>query len=40
MDVVDAIAEAPTRMGGGGERSTPVEPARIKSVEVSEKVRT
>ncbi|HEX8918775.1 MAG TPA: peptidylprolyl isomerase [Chloroflexota bacterium] len=35
-DVVDRIASAPTRAGAGGERSQPVNPARIESVEITE----
>jgi cyclophilin family peptidyl-prolyl cis-trans isomerase len=36
LDVVDAIAGAPVKAGAGGERSTPVNPARIEHVEISE----
>jgi cyclophilin family peptidyl-prolyl cis-trans isomerase len=36
MPVVDAIAKAPVKTGAGGEQSTPVEPAKIESVEISE----
>jgi cyclophilin family peptidyl-prolyl cis-trans isomerase len=36
MDVVDTIAGAPVKAGAGGERSTPVSPARIERVEISE----
>jgi peptidylprolyl isomerase len=36
MPVVDAIAKAPVKTGAGGERSTPVTPAKIESVEVAE----
>lgn len=36
MDVVDAIATAPTRRSPGGEQSQPVEPVRIQSVEITE----
>ncbi len=36
MPVVDAIAKAPVKMGAGGERSTPVTPVKIESVEVAE----
>jgi cyclophilin family peptidyl-prolyl cis-trans isomerase len=35
IDVVDAIADVPTRMGGGGERSTPNEPITLESVDIS-----
>jgi cyclophilin family peptidyl-prolyl cis-trans isomerase len=35
-DVVDKIAGAPVKAGAGGERSTPVTPARIERVEISE----
>jgi len=34
IDVVDAIAEIPTRMSGGGERSAPNEPVTLESVDV------
>lgn len=36
MDVVDAIAKAPTKTGSGGENSSPVTPARIEVVEILE----
>jgi cyclophilin family peptidyl-prolyl cis-trans isomerase len=36
IDVVDKIAGAPVRSGAGGERSTPVDPARIAHVEITE----
>jgi peptidylprolyl isomerase len=36
IDVVDKIAGAPVRSGAGGERSTPVDPARIEHVEITE----
>jgi len=37
MRVVDAIASAPVKAGAGGEQSTPVEPAKIESVEITER---
>ena len=36
LDVVDAIANVPTRSSGRGERSVPTEDIRIESVEISE----
>jgi cyclophilin family peptidyl-prolyl cis-trans isomerase len=36
LDVVDAIATAPTSWGAGGERSRPVTPVRVEQVEVVE----
>lgn len=35
MDVVDAIAETPTKKGRGGENSTPTEPVTLESVTVT-----
>ena len=37
MDVVDAIAKTPTRVGSSGENSTPTEPIILEKVTVSEK---
>ena len=37
MDVVDAIAKTPTRVGSSGENSTPTEPIILEKVAVSEK---
>jgi cyclophilin family peptidyl-prolyl cis-trans isomerase len=34
IDVVDAIANVPTRPGGGGERSTPTEAVTLESVDI------
>lgn len=36
MDVVDKIAQAPTQTGPSGENSTPVNPVKVKSVEIVE----
>jgi len=36
MDVVDIIARAPTARGSGGENSSPIDPARIISVDIHE----
>lgn len=36
MDVVDAIATAPTKASGSGENSSPVTPVYIKSVTITE----
>ncbi len=36
MDVVDAIANTPTRTGRSGENSTPTEPVTLEKVTVSE----
>jgi cyclophilin family peptidyl-prolyl cis-trans isomerase len=33
-DIVDAIAESPTRMGPGGEKSQPVTPPVIRRVTI------
>jgi cyclophilin family peptidyl-prolyl cis-trans isomerase len=35
MDVVDALASTPTKMGPGGERSSPVNPPVIRKVTIS-----
>jgi len=37
LDTVDAIATAPVMMSGGGEKSRPVSPVVVESVEISEK---
>ncbi len=37
MDAVDAIATAPTTMGAGGERSKPITPIAISSIDIIEK---
>lgn len=37
MEVVDKIATAPTSVGAGGEKSTPISPVTVKSVKVTEK---
>ena len=37
MDVVDAIAKTPTRVGTSGENSTPTEPIILEKVTISEK---
>jgi cyclophilin family peptidyl-prolyl cis-trans isomerase len=34
IDVVDAIAEVPTRMSAGGERSAPNDPVTLESVDI------
>ncbi len=36
MDVVDKIAAVETKAGGGGEKSTPVEPVKVTSVTIEE----
>ena len=36
LDVVDEIASAPTKVGPGGENSTPVEPVKILSIDIVE----
>jgi cyclophilin family peptidyl-prolyl cis-trans isomerase len=36
MDVVDAIANTPTRTGRGGENSTPTEPVTLEKVTISD----
>lgn len=36
MDVVDAIATAPTEFSASGEQSKPVNPVKVKSVEIEE----
>jgi cyclophilin family peptidyl-prolyl cis-trans isomerase len=35
-DVLDKIANVPVRPGGGGENSTPVDPPKIESIEITE----
>jgi cyclophilin family peptidyl-prolyl cis-trans isomerase len=36
MDVVDKIAAVPTKVGSGGEKSTPVEPVNVSTVVITE----
>jgi peptidylprolyl isomerase len=36
LDVLDQIAEVPVQVGPSGERSTPVDPPKIESIEISE----
>src|SRR5262249_27580477 len=36
MEVVDAIAQTPTKAGGSGEKSTPVEPITLQKVTIKE----
>ncbi|HEY7036279.1 MAG TPA: peptidylprolyl isomerase, partial [Thermomicrobiales bacterium] len=36
MDVVDRIAAVPTRAGGSGEKSTPIEPVTIEKITIDE----
>jgi hypothetical protein len=36
MDVVDAIANTPTRAGRSGENSTPTEPVTLEKVTIAE----
>ena len=36
LDVVDKIATAETKIGMGGEKSTPVNPVKIENVEINE----
>jgi cyclophilin family peptidyl-prolyl cis-trans isomerase len=37
LDTVDAIATAPVMMSGSGEKSRPVSPVVVETVEISEK---
>jgi cyclophilin family peptidyl-prolyl cis-trans isomerase len=37
MDVVNKIANVPTKAGAGGEQSSPTEPVTLEKVTVSEK---
>ena len=36
MDVVDEIANTPTRVGRSGEKSTPIEPVTLETLTISE----
>jgi peptidyl-prolyl cis-trans isomerase B (cyclophilin B) len=40
LDVLDAIANAPCDFGGGGERSKPMKPCKIKSMAIRPKTAT
>ncbi len=36
MDVVDTLGQVPTKAGGSGEKSTPIEPVTIEKVTITE----